>query len=87
MRVEAENRQRLDTTRLHGLVDMRLESKEYWPDQRGDLVQIARWGHFTAERAVHPMLGDLCGSASPEQMRAAVHAARRLGAKYVARPC
>ena len=87
VRVEAENRQRLDTTRLHGLVDMRLESKEYWPDQRGDLVQIARWGHFTAERAVHPMLGDLCGSASPEQMRAAVHAARRLGAKYVARPC
>jgi hypothetical protein len=47
VRIDAENRQRLDGAQLEGLVDLRLASKAGWPDTVGNLVEIARWGHFT----------------------------------------
>ncbi len=48
VRVEAESRQPVDHARLSGLVDLRLASMHAWPDGAGDLVEVARWGHFTA---------------------------------------
>ncbi len=48
VRVEAESRQPVDHARLSGLVDRRLASMHAWPDGAGDLVEVARWGHFTA---------------------------------------
>ncbi len=47
VRVEAESHQPVDHARLSGLVDLRLASMHAWPDEAGDLVEVARWGHFT----------------------------------------
>jgi S-adenosylmethionine synthetase len=46
VRVEAENRQSHDVSRLRGLVDLRLSSMADWPKTAGRLVEVARWGHF-----------------------------------------
>ncbi len=46
VRVEAQNRQPLELARLEGMVDLRLCSMHEWPDSAGDLVEVARWGHW-----------------------------------------
>lgn len=55
VRVEAENRQPINTARLSGLVDLRLTSLENWPEAAGDIVALARWGHFAPTPAVVPI--------------------------------
>lgn len=49
VRVELENKQSVDIAKLRGMVDLRLSSKNSWPDRCGDLIEVARWGHFTME--------------------------------------
>lgn len=46
VRIEAENKQPLDIAKLRNLTDLRLCSRSDWPDAAGDLVEVARWGHF-----------------------------------------
>ena len=36
----------IDPAELEGLVDLRLCSKTNWPSTMGDLIEVARWGHF-----------------------------------------
>ena len=49
VRVEAENHQPLSRERCTGLVDLRLASLEHWPDEAGDIIELARWGHFASK--------------------------------------
>lgn len=68
VRIDAENRQRLDGAQLEGLVDLRLASKTDWPDTVGNLVEIARWGHFTiapTDAATRRLATAPCHSSQP----------------------
>ncbi len=56
---EASNGQAIDVNLLASVADLRLCSQVNWPRRAGDLVQIARWGHFArlpSERSTHHSL-------------------------------
>ncbi len=57
VRIEAENRIRLDARQLAASVDLRLASRARWLEGK-DLVEVARWGHWTEESKLKEYDGD-----------------------------